>query len=44
MKKKKKKLILKSESVQENEMLGIIWDFEIQRDYLIPVRKPDPDF
>ena len=26
----------KPESVQENEMLKILWDFEIQTDHLIP--------
>ena len=31
----------KSESVLENEICKIIWDFEIQTDHLIPARKLD---
>ena len=30
-----------SESVLENEMGKIIWDFEVQTDYRISVRRPD---
>ena len=29
------------ESIWENEMLKILWDFEIQTDHLIPARRPD---
>ena len=29
------------ESVLENKMHIIIWDFEIQVDHLIPTRRPD---
>ena len=29
------------ESVLENETQKILWDFEIQTDHLIPVRRPD---
>ena len=31
----------KPESVLENEMQKILWDFEIQTDHLIPARRPD---
>ena len=31
----------KSESVLENEMHKIFWDFEIQTDHLIPTRRAD---
>ena len=31
----------KPESFLENEMHEISWDFEIQTDHLIQVRKPD---
>ena len=31
----------KPESVVENEMPKIFWDFEIQTDPLIPTRRPD---
>ena len=31
----------KAESVMENLTHKIQWDFEIQKDYFIPVRKPD---
>ena len=31
----------KPESVRENEMHKWLWDFEIQTDHLIPVRRPD---
>ena len=31
----------KSESVQENETLKILWDFEIQIDHLISAQRPD---
>ena len=31
----------KPESIPENETDKILWDFEIQRDHLIPVRWPD---
>ena len=31
----------KPESIQENEMHGIFWNFEIQTDYLIPTRRPE---
>ena len=30
-----------SESIPENETLKILWDFEIQTDHLISVRRPD---
>ena len=32
--------MLKPESVQGNEMLKILWDFEIQTDQLLPARRP----
>ena len=31
----------KPESIQDNETHKILWDFEIQTDYLIPARRPD---
>ena len=31
----------KKESVLEDEMLIIVWDFEVQMDHLIPARGPD---
>ena len=31
----------KSESVLENEIHKVIWDFEIQTNHLIPVKRPD---
>ena len=31
----------KAEAVPANEMHSILWDFEIQTDHLIQVRKPD---
>ena len=31
----------KPESVLENEMHKILWDFEIQMDHLISARRPD---
>ena len=31
----------KQESILENEMHKILWDFEIQKDHLIPARRPD---
>ena len=31
----------KPESVLENEMNTILWDFDIQTDHLIPARRPD---
>ena len=31
----------KPESVLENEVHKILWDFEIQTDHLIPARRPD---
>ena len=31
----------KPESVLENEMHKLFWDFEIQTDYLIPTKTPD---
>ena len=31
----------KQESVVDNEMHKILWDFEIQMDHLILIRKPD---
>ena len=31
----------KPESVQENKKYRILWDFNIQTDYLIPIRRPD---
>ena len=30
-----------TESVLENEMLKILWDFDIQMDHLITARRPD---
>ena len=33
--------IHRPESVLENEMHIILWDFEMQTDHLIPVRRPD---
>ena len=30
-----------SESVQENETYKVLWDFDIQTDYLILTRRPD---
>ena len=30
-----------SESVQENEMHKLVWNFEIQTDYLISAKRPD---
>ena len=29
------------ESIQENETHEVLWDFQIQTDYLISVRRPD---
>ena len=31
----------KLESIQENNMHKILWDFEVQTDHLIPARRPD---
>ena len=31
----------KLESLLKNEIHIILWDFEIQKDYLIPARRPD---
>ena len=31
----------KLESIQENEIHKILWDFDIQTDQLIPARRPD---
>ena len=31
----------KPESIAENELHKILWDFEIQTDHLIPARRPD---
>ena len=31
----------KQEAVLENEILKILWDFEIKADHLIPARRPD---
>ena len=33
--------LYKAESVLENEMQEILWDFEIQTGQLIPTRRPD---
>ena len=37
----KKWYMHKSESVREKETYKILWNFEIQTDYLIPTRKTD---
>ena len=29
------------ESVLENEMQKVLWDFEVQADYIISARRPD---
>ena len=31
----------KPENVNVNETQEILWDFEVQTDYLIPARRPD---
>ena len=31
----------KQESIQENQMYEILWEFEIQTDLLIPIRRLD---
>ena len=31
----------KQDCVLENDTYGILWDFEIQTDHQIPVRRPD---
>ena len=31
----------KPESVRQNEMIKILWSFEIQKDHLIPTNRPD---
>ena len=31
----------KPESATQNDMHKILWDFAIQMEYLIPIRKPD---